>query len=82
MLTPTEFARTELFQNLPLDSLKRLSIFGLPARFPAGSVLIQQGAESDCLYIITKGCVRAETSQASLAQPVALAKFGPGEVAK
>ena len=67
-------------RNLPPDSLARLEMLSRPRTFRAGSALLQQGAPSDCLYIIIAGQVRVERSHPSFAEPLVLAAFGPGAI--
>ena len=50
--------RSMLFSGLDADALRRLASISRVADLPAGSVLFEQGDESDGLYIVTSGIVR------------------------
>lgn len=73
-------ALVEAFRSLPQEGLARLASQGRVRRFPAGSVLMQQGDIADCLYVVIEGVVRAERSHQELTEPLVLAEIGPGEV--
>src|SRR5438552_3127009 len=69
-----------MFEGVPLDGLARLGEEGSRRSFPAGSVLMAQGADSDSMHIIVSGQVRVERSHPDLTEPLELAILGPGEV--
>jgi CRP-like cAMP-binding protein len=51
-------SRTVLFNGLGKEELGRLAAIGRETKLAAGSVLFDQGDESDGLYVITSGIVR------------------------
>jgi len=69
-----------IFDGIPLDGLARLGQEGTRRSFPAGSVLMAQGEESDSMHIIVSGEVRVERSHPDLTEPIELAVLGPGQV--
>jgi NTE family protein len=51
--------RIQLFAGLSSEDLKRIALRLQPLSLPRGSTLFSQGDESDALYVITSGQVRA-----------------------
>ena len=77
---PLDLSQIDGVWNLPPDSLARLKMLSRRRTFSPGSVLLQQGTVSDCLYVIRKGQVRVERSDPPSAEPVGLAPLGPGTI--
>jgi CRP-like cAMP-binding protein len=54
----TSIGRSVVFNGLDDDDLKRLAGIARETTLPAGSVLFEQGQDSDGLYIVVSGIVR------------------------
>ena len=72
-------ARVALFKELPEPGLQMLAERGRPKHFATGEVIMQQGAASDALHVITRGRVRVEREQPG-EKPLVLAELGVGDV--
>lgn len=70
----------EAFADMPIDAVTRFAAAGRKRRFPAGTALVQQGAESTSMFVLLSGSVRVIRSHPDLRDPVVLATLGPGEV--
>lgn len=68
-----------LFEQIPLDGLSQLTQQGQARTFAAGSLLMRQGASSDCMHIILRGRVQIERAHPDLKDPLVLAELGPGQ---
>ncbi|MCL5998746.1 MAG: cyclic nucleotide-binding domain-containing protein [Chloroflexi bacterium] len=74
-----EFLRQlPLFAGLPEDDLERLYNMAETVQVPAGTLLIEEGAMGDSLYIVLSG--EFEVTKHSAQEEVVLATLGVGEV--
>lgn len=64
----------EFFSGLPGHVLATLAHHAEEVDLPAEAVLVEEGDEADCLYVVARGRVRVESRGRGLAS------LGPGEV--
>jgi CRP-like cAMP-binding protein len=74
------FCDAALVRDLPPQAQRRLAMLARHHSFPAGTTLLRQGDESDCLFVLLGGRVRVEVRHPRLGTPIVLADLGPGEV--
>src|SRR5688572_11964733 len=72
---PPELAAVELFQSLPREALEDLARHARTCRYPAGSVLFNEGDHGDCLHVLRSGSVKVV--RPSHDPDVVLAVLGP-----
>ena len=78
---PADLSQIDIFQELPPDSLARLTMLSRERTFSVGSQLLRQDTTSDRVYLIVKGRVRIERAHPELSEPVTLAESGPSAIA-
>ncbi len=76
----TDLSKLQAFKSVPRGRLLHLARLGHRRTLASGRPLLRQGEPGDCLYIVLKGCLRAERSHPALLEPLTLANLGPGEV--
>ena len=70
----------ETTSGVPMDVLLSFACRTNIRHFEAGSVLMRQGDDSDCMHVIVSGQVRVEREEPRLGNPILLAELGPGEI--
>jgi CRP-like cAMP-binding protein len=70
----------DLFQALPEQGIAKLPAHARRRHFPASSILMRQGDESESAFILLTGRVKVERSHPNLKDHLVLAEIGPGEV--
>lgn len=66
--------------RVSLGGFARLAGIGERRAFAAGSVLMRQGEESSCMFVILGGTVSVVREHPHISTPIALAHLGPGEI--
>lgn len=80
MARPTRPTPRDWIETAPLtDSVRALARRGELCRFGKGSVLIQEGAVGDTLYIVLEGRLRVFGSTMSSEREITYGTYGPGE---
>lgn len=78
-LIVTELLRSmDIFEELPLEDIERIAGLLTEAKYPAGTVLFNQGDPGDAMYIVTGGRIKLYTVDASGVERV-LTHFGDGD---
>lgn len=82
MLSPMErvihLKKIPMFSELQLRELAGIASIAKERSFPAGSLIIQEGAPGDSLFLVLQGKVSVVKATGS-SQPLVLAEIGPDE---
>ncbi len=74
----SNFLATRGFGRVPPAKLHTVFMKMQAADLKAGEIVIKQGTEGDCFFVVAQGRVVVEREAPNLPQPVKLAEFGPG----
>ncbi len=74
----SNFLATRGFGRVPPAKLQTVFMKMQAADMKAGDIVIKQGTEGDCFFVIAQGKVVVEREAPNLAHPIKLAEFGPG----